>query len=1141
MAALSFTVFMFPMLVQASPSDMATSMTPEQRELFNQLSPGQRETTIKAFQAKGNVSPGTYQQEVTPPVTVMPKPRDLLKLSPLEDNEVREGKLPPESELEAMRQKLQPESEQEKLKQFGYDLFAGAPTTFAPATDIPVPTDYVIGPGDNIQIQIFGKDNVTHYLTVSRDGEISFPAIGPVSVAGMKFSELRENLMDRVTHQMRGNTANVTMGPLRSIRILVLGEAQQPGSYTISALSTLTNALLVSGGVQPIGSLRNIQLKRNGQILVTMDLYDLLMRGDTTSDVRLAPGDTIFIPTIGPTVSVGGAVYRPAIYELRGEKNVEDVIKLAGGTLPNAYLQGSQLERVHEGLDRIVVNLDLLTRKAMATLVRNGDLVRIYSVLKRFDETVSLVGHVYRPGQVQWHQGMRLTDLIRSLKDLLPRPETSYVVVRRDLPDRHVRALTVDLAQALAHPKSSDNIELKPLDEVRVFGLDEDRVALLAPLVAQLTQQTRVGKVVPIVTVEGVVRYPGTYPLTQGMRLTDIITAAGGPQRMTDASTVGWNQQSWGQQPWNQRSNTAGGWNQQQNSRGGWNQQQNLQGGWNQQQNPQGGWNQRPTSATDGSQRQMDMAAMAGGNQRPTDMNTAIDGNQRLTNAMIAAGGNQRPMDMITAPDGTQRPATAADGTQRPNTATDWTQRSSTATSGNRRLMDATTATGWSQRLVTGAGDVQFDTDLDFVVIRRRVDHEQRLEILSTSLREAVATPGSDADSLLHSRDVVHIFGLNEDRSTFLFPLMGEIRRQALSTEESPVVEVVGSVIKPGNYPLMRDMRISDLIQSAGNLSDAAYTLSAEITRHTVVKATSRETEHINVDLAAILNGNQAANLLLKAYDRLVIRSVPKWGEEEIVTVLGEVNFPGAYSLSYGETLSSLLRRVGGFTSNAFLKGAVFTREDLQKREQKNVDDMAHRMEADIAAAQLEQTGTGDSAKQQGFAIGQQLVQQLRNTKAVGRLVIDLPALVAGIDISGMKEKSYADLDVVLKNGDRLVVPRDIQEVSVIGEVHYPTSLLYQEGLDRDDYINKSGGFTQKASRKDSFIVQASGNVIANDTGGFLGWLPSIRGRTVQPGDTIVVPFDVERMQPIALWGEVAKMTYELAVSLATIKTLNVF
>ena len=194
----------------------------------------------------------------------------------------------------------------EALKPFGYDLFEGAPSTFAPVSDIQVPKDYIVGPGDTLVVQLYGNDPHTYELTVERDGRINFPKIGPIMVSDMTFDAARETIEDRVGHQLIGTRVSVTMGDLRSIRVFVLGEAEKPGSYTVSGLSTMTNALFVSGGVKKIGSLRNIQLKRDGRLVSTLDLYDLLLHGDTSNDRQLLPGDVIFIPPIGKTVSVYG-------------------------------------------------------------------------------------------------------------------------------------------------------------------------------------------------------------------------------------------------------------------------------------------------------------------------------------------------------------------------------------------------------------------------------------------------------------------------------------------------------------------------------------------------------------------------------------------------------------------------------------------------------------------------------------------------------------------------------------------------------------------------------------------------------------------------------------------------------------------
>jgi len=207
----------------------------------------------------------------------------------------------------------------EALEPFGYDLFAGVPSTFAPVSDVPVPAEYVVGPGDRLEVQLIGNTKGRHSLVVGRDGRIMFPELGPIAVSGLRFEAAKARIESRVADQMIGTQAVVTMGDLRSIRVFVLGEAERPGSYTVSGLATVTNALFASGGVKTIGSLRNIELKRNGALVKRVDLYDLLLKGDTSGDARLLPGDVIFIPPVGSTVAVTGEIRRPAIYEIKGD------------------------------------------------------------------------------------------------------------------------------------------------------------------------------------------------------------------------------------------------------------------------------------------------------------------------------------------------------------------------------------------------------------------------------------------------------------------------------------------------------------------------------------------------------------------------------------------------------------------------------------------------------------------------------------------------------------------------------------------------------------------------------------------------------------------------------------------------------
>jgi protein involved in polysaccharide export with SLBB domain len=246
-----------------------------------------------------------------------------------------------------------------ELKPFGYDLFTTVPTTFAPATDIPVPSDYVVGPGDTIELQLIGERGGWYTLVVGRDGLVDLPELGPVAVAGMRFDAAKAMLEERIQQQMIGMRASVSIGALRSIQVFMLGEANRPGSFTVSGLSTITNAVFSSGGVKPIGSLRDIQLKRSGKVVARLDLYELLLNGDTRNDVRLLPGDAIFIPPVGTTVSVTGEVKRPAIYELKPGETASDLIRYAGGLTPEADAASARVERIDESGNRTFTGIDL--------------------------------------------------------------------------------------------------------------------------------------------------------------------------------------------------------------------------------------------------------------------------------------------------------------------------------------------------------------------------------------------------------------------------------------------------------------------------------------------------------------------------------------------------------------------------------------------------------------------------------------------------------------------------------------------------------------------------------------------------------------------------------------------------------------
>jgi polysaccharide biosynthesis/export protein len=654
-------------------------------------------------------------------------------------------------------------------------------------------------------------------------------------------------LEHRVSQQLIGTQVSVTMGDLRSIRVFVLGEAEKPGSYTVSGLSTMTNALFVSGGVKTVGSLRNIELRRNGHLVSVLDLYDLLLRGDTSGDRQLMPGDVIFIPPIGTTATAYGAVRRPAIYELKKEKTAEQLVEIAGGLSPDADAGLAQLERIEPSRLREMRNIDLNSSAGRNTEISNGDKLRVPAIRPTLENSVELSGYVFRPGAFQYRAGLRLTDVLSSFDELRPNADRHYVVIRRVIPP------------------------------------------------------------------------------------------------------------------------------------------------------------------------------------------------------------------------------------------------------------------------------------------------EEKIEVISADLERALGARGSAADPELRPRDKIIVFDLTANRSRTVAPIIDDLKLQASATAPAHVVIIFGEVRSPGAYPLEPSMHVSDLIRAGGSLEDSAYTGEAELDRYEVVDGKERQTAMFDVNLAAIRHNEPGADLELRPYDILVIKKTPQWEPPGVIVLNGELRHPGRYPIHHGETLSSVLQRAGGLTDIAFDEGAVFIREDLKQREKEQLEQLSNRLQSDLAALSLEAVSTsavtnggGGGNAAQALAIGQQLIQQLRNTKPVGRLVIDVHNV--------MNSRPGGPGDVLLRNGDVLLIPKRTQEVTILGEVQSPTSHIYRAGLSRDDYIARSGGTTQKADRKRIYIVRANGDVVS---GGRSGWFRRSQAIEIRPGDTIVVPLNTERVAPLPLWTSITTIIYNLAIALLAIHSVQ--
>jgi len=370
-------------------------------------------------------------QASMPNLGTMPQPRSIspgilpLTNQPLTPRELQAPLPPlpalvPEADAPNEFQRFAAASVGRILPIFGAALFQRVPSTFAPIERIPVTADYVIGPGDEIVLRVWGQVNLNLELVVDRAGAVYIQQAGNVTVAGLQFKQLPGFLKSELGHVFRNFNLTVSMGQLRSIQVFVVGQGRRPGTYTVSSLSTLVNVLFASGGPTAQGSMRHIQLKRNNAVVSEMDLYDLLLNGDKSKDTRLLPGDVIFIPPAGPQVAVAGSIRNAATFELKDEHTVGEVLHLAGGPASTADVKRVLLERINAEHKREVLELplDIVGREVA---IRDADILDIRSISPRFERTVTLRGNVANPGRFAWHEGMRLRDIVPDKDSLITR------------------------------------------------------------------------------------------------------------------------------------------------------------------------------------------------------------------------------------------------------------------------------------------------------------------------------------------------------------------------------------------------------------------------------------------------------------------------------------------------------------------------------------------------------------------------------------------------------------------------------------------------------------------------------------------------------------------------------------------------
>ncbi|WP_281630356.1 SLBB domain-containing protein [Vibrio sp. St2] len=362
-----------------------------------------------------------------------------------------------------------------ELPYFGYDVFSGSPLDFTPVEHLPVPHDYIIAPGDEVRIQLYGKSYSDLKLKIDREGKLNIPEYGPEYVAGQTFSELKNYVASLIQRKSIGVEAVISLSAMRTMQVFVTGDVKQPGAYNVNGLTTLSQALIAAGGIKLTGSLRNIKVKRLGKTVVTFDAYDLIVNGNSSRDIRLQAGDSILVPVKQADIVVKGEVLRPAHYELNSDSRLNSLINIAGGASPNAYLSKVSVKRRSaEGIEQLT--LDMSSPHGKDFKLQAGDEVSLLPVGDKLENAIALRGELFRQGAYQFIEGLKISDVI-SRVDLKENADLSYALLVREKPDsREISVWQFDLGEVLKSPSSIDNFSLQQGDQLFVFdnGLDVD-------------------------------------------------------------------------------------------------------------------------------------------------------------------------------------------------------------------------------------------------------------------------------------------------------------------------------------------------------------------------------------------------------------------------------------------------------------------------------------------------------------------------------------------------------------------------------------------------------------------------------------------------------------------------------------------
>ena len=415
------------------------------------------------------------------------------------------------------------------LPRFGAKLFSSDLAVYTPSDKSLAPTGYLLGPGDVLNVQVFGKDAFGALAEVDRSGQITLPRIGSIAMAGFTFEEAKRVIEKQVTDRLVGSEVFTSLGELRQISIFLAGEVQAPGSYNVSALTSISQALYLSGGITGIGSYREIQVLRGNQLVTSFDLYDLLLKGRSDDDITLQSGDTIFVPVASGIVTISGAVRRPARYDLQDGETFSDLVSIAGGFTASAFQSLSTVKRLNAGDgEPSIINLE---GNSGEFILQDGDIVVAKQGSSQIRNAVSLLGNWTRPGQYQFTPGMRISDFLGDVDTDIKIGANLDVglIVRRINSDLDIEVIAFDIIGVTEFPDSNQDLLLQEFDQVVLLPSEGVLTSgLLTPIVNKLRRQAGEERSTNSVRLTGAVKEPGEYPLIGKGGLRFQLALAGG-------------------------------------------------------------------------------------------------------------------------------------------------------------------------------------------------------------------------------------------------------------------------------------------------------------------------------------------------------------------------------------------------------------------------------------------------------------------------------------------------------------------------------------------------------------------------------------------------------------------------------------